>query len=209
MEQKKENTRMELEKKLEQKKDINIQENKTEITDMIKMVRYLCIVIVIMVCMHCFVVQKVVVNGSSMEKTLTNQDYLLVEKLSYQFGNPDRYDIIVFQPYEKNKNLHYVKRVIGLPGETIQIIDGTIYINDVLLNESYGNETIKNAGIANKPILLKENEYFVLGDNRNNSKDSRSLEVGMVKKKQITGKAFVCIWPFEHMSVLKHQKEKG
>lgn len=209
MEKKKESTIMELEKNVEREKKIAIQENKTEATNIMKMIRYFCMVIVIMVCLHCFIVQKVVVNGSSMEKTLSNQDCLLVEKLSYRFGNPDRYDIIVFQPYEKNKKLHYVKRIIGLPGETIQIIDGTIYINDVLLDEPYGTETMKNAGIAKEPVLLKENEYFVLGDNRNNSKDSRSLEVGIVMKKQITGKVFVCVWPFEHMSVLKHQKEKG
>ena len=99
-----------------------------------------------------------------------------------------------------------IKRIIGLPGETVQIDEnGNIYINGELLEENYGAETIQNPGRAANPITLGDDEYFVMGDNRNNSKDSRSEEVGNVKRSQIIGRAWLRIWPLNKFGLLKHQ----
>ena len=100
-----------------------------------------------------------------------------MDKLSYRFKDPERYDIIVF-PYQYKEETYYIKRIIGLPGETVQIIDGTIYINGSVLDENYGREKMVSSGLALDEIQLGEDEYFVLGDNRNASSDSREPDVG-------------------------------
>lgn len=154
-----------------------------------------------------FVGQRTEVDGSSMEPTLTNGDNLIVDKLSYRFRDPERFDIIVF-PYKHKAKTYYIKRIIGLPGETVQIDEqGNIYINGEILSESYGREIIKaeNIGLAAEPIVLGEDEYFVMGDNRNNSTDSRYPQVGNIKREDIIGRAWVRIWPFSSFGILKHQ----
>lgn len=148
-----------------------------------------------------YVAQRTYVNGSSMNDTLQDGDNLLVDKLSYRFTDPDRFDIIVF-PFQYGEDTYYIKRVIGLPGETVQIINGMVYINGELLEESYGKEVMKSAGIAVNPIVLGEDEYFVLGDNRNNSRDSRDPAVGVIQKDRIIGKAFIRIWPLNKFKLL-------
>ena len=151
-----------------------------------------------------FVVQRTVVSGDSMNPTLNTNDNVLVDKISYRFKDIERFDIIVFEvPYEKG--VYYIKRVIGLPGETVQIKDGYIYINGQLLEEHYGKEVIADGERAREPVLLGEDEYFVMGDNRNNSSDSRSPIVGNVKKSQIIGKAWLRIYPFDKIGILRHQ----
>lgn len=154
-----------------------------------------------------FVGQRTEVDGSSMEPTLTNGDNLIVDKLSYRFRDPQRFDIIVF-PYKHKEKTYYIKRIIGLPGETVQIDEkGDIYINGEILSESYGREIIKaeNIGLAAEPIVLGEDEYFVMGDNRNNSTDSRYPQVGNIKREDIIGRAWVRIWPFSSFGIPKHQ----
>ncbi|MCD8396870.1 MAG: signal peptidase I [Lachnospiraceae bacterium] len=152
-----------------------------------------------------FVGQRTVVDGRSMNDTLQDGDNLIVEKLSYRFGDPQRFDIIVFKPYEDSDEL-YIKRIIGLPGETVRIDeDGNIYIDGELLEENYGKETIENPGRASEEITLGEDEYFVLGDNRNNSTDSRTERVGNVSRDSIVGKAWLRIWPFSSFGFLTHQ----
>ena len=143
-----------------------------------------------------YVMQRTIVDGPSMENTLHDGESLLVEKISWHFGWIDRFDLIVFYPYGRNvENEYYVKRVIGLPGETVQIIGEEIYINGELLKEDYGKEPITNPGRAAEPITLGEDEYFVLGDNREVSLDSRYTQVGNVKRENIGGKAILRIWP--------------
>jgi len=169
---------------------------------------YLLVVLLITWLLITFVVQRTKVDGESMEPTLQNGDSLFVDKLTYRFSDPERYDIIVFPPYEDQKGVYYIKRIIGLPGETIQITeDGTIYIDGEVLNETYGKEVIapENIGTtAVEPLTLGDDEYFVMGDNRNNSLDSRSAIVGNVTRDQITGRAWIRIWPLESFGLLKH-----
>ncbi len=134
------------------------------------------------------------VDGSSMNNTLKNGDYLVIEKVSYYLHDPERYDIIVF-PFTDEVN--YIKRIIGLPGETVQIKDGKVFINgNELSDDVYGNELINDPGLAANPVSLGANEYFVLGDNRNSSIDSRKPVVGNIDGKKIDGKAVFRIYPF-------------
>ena len=154
-----------------------------------------------------FVGQRTEVEGASMENTLHNGDNLIVDKLSYRFHDPERFDIIVF-PFQFQDNTYYIKRIIGLPGETVQIMDdGSIYINGEKLEENYGMEVIKpeTIGQAAEPIELGDDEYFVMGDNRNNSSDSRTDMVGNIKRENIIGKAWLRIWPVSDFGVLQHQ----
>lgn len=151
-----------------------------------------------------FIGQRTYVSGSSMENTLHHGDNLIVDKLTYRFSKPKRYDIIVF-PFRYQEKTYYIKRIIGLPGETIQIQDGVIRIDGEVLQESYGREVMKNAGLAADMITLGEDEYFVLGDNRNDSTDSRDPSVGVIHKDEIIGRAWLRIWPLDKIGVLKHQ----
>lgn len=161
------------------------------------------VIAVTLLCVQ-YVGQRTYVNGDSMNATLEDGDNLMVDKLSYRFKDPERYDIIVF-PYQYQEKTYYIKRIIGMPGETVQIIDGMIYVDGEMLAETYGTEVMKYAGVAGEPITLGEDEYFVLGDNRNNSSDSRDPSVGNIKEDQIVGKAFIRIWPFNKFGILKHQ----
>lgn len=152
-----------------------------------------------------FIGQRMVVNGPSMENTLFNGESVIVDKLSYRFSNPQRFDVVVF-PYKFEENTDFIKRVIGLPGEKIRIDnEGNIYINGEILEEHYGKAVIIEPGRAEKEITLGEDEYFVLGDNRNNSTDSRDPFVGNIKKSEFIGKAFARIWPLNKMGFIKHQ----
>lgn len=135
-----------------------------------------------------------------MESTLSNGDQLIVEKVSYYFHEPERFDVITF-PYDDN--ISYIKRIIGLPGETVQIMDGTIFINGEILKEDYGNAVMEEDGLASDIIYLGEDEYFVLGDNRNASIDSRKPEVGNIKREDIQGKAWVRFYPFDKFEVIR------
>lgn len=153
-----------------------------------------------------FVGQRTEVEGASMEATLSEGDNLIVDKITYRFSDPKRFDIIVF-PFRYQENTYYIKRIIGLPGETVQIDDnGNIYIDGELLEESFGREVIRpeTVGIASEPVVLGEDEYFVMGDNRNNSTDSRTEIVGNIHRSEIIGRAWVRIWPLSKMGFLKH-----
>ncbi|WP_331487608.1 signal peptidase I [Anaerocolumna sp. AGMB13025] len=166
---------------------------------------YLVIVILSTFLIMHFIGQRTQVYGQSMENTLSNQDSLIVDKISYHFAKPHRFDIVVF-PVDDKKNIYYIKRIIGLPGETVQIIDGKIYINNKLLKEDYGKEVIAidREGLAAQPVMLGKGDYFVLGDNRNHSMDSRDPEVGNISKSSIIGKAWVRVWPLKKFGFLNH-----
>ena len=142
-----------------------------------------------------YVIQRTIVDGYSMENTLQDEDNLLVEKVSYHFTDPKRFDVIVFYPHGKENKDYYIKRVIGLPGETIQIIGDTISIDGKVLEEDFGKDPMTKSGIAQEPLKLGDDEFFVLGDNRAVSEDSRYPEVGPVSKDKIAGKAILRIYP--------------
>lgn len=151
-----------------------------------------------------FVAQRTDVNGTSMVPTLEDGDQLICDKISYRFHDPERFDIIIF-PYKYQKNTYFIKRVIGLPGETVRIdYDGSIYINGEILDEKYGLEKMTYPGIAEQEITLGNDEYFVLGDNRNVSEDSRYPDVGLIKREDIIGRAWLRIYPFSKFGLITH-----
>ena len=168
---------------------------------LIEVLFYIVLVFGVSFLLTTYVGQRTRVNGESMYPTLHDDDNLIVDKISYRFRDPKRYDIIVF-PYKYEEDTYYIKRIIGLPGETVQVIDGYMYINGKKLDEHYGAEVMEDPGIAAEPIKLGDDEYFVLGDNRNNSEDSRYGDIGNVRRKEIIGRAWVRIWPFERAGSL-------
>lgn len=178
---------------------------KDVIREIFSTVAYILVVLAATYLLVTFVGQRTGVSGSSMEPTLSDGDNLIVDKISYRFHEPQRFDIIVF-PFLYEKGTYYIKRVIGLPGETVYIDEnGVIYIDGEALEENYGRETILSAGRAAQPVQLGEDEYFVMGDNRNNSSDSRDQSVGNIKRDNIIGKAWVRIWPLSKFGKLRHR----
>ncbi|MBQ1608336.1 MAG: signal peptidase I [Lachnospiraceae bacterium] len=191
--------REEFAEELEEDRPLTKEELRHEI---ISTVVYLLVVFVLIFLFIHYVGQRTVVSGSSMENTLSNGDNLIIDKISYRFRDPERFEVVVF-PYKLDEKTFFIKRVIGLPGETVYIdAKGTIYINGEKLEESYGREVIANPGLASSEITLAEDEYFVLGDNRNNSEDSRFDDVGNIKRSDLIGRAWVRIYPFSEMGAV-------
>lgn len=172
-------------------------------------VAVICLVVYLI--LH-FVGQRTEVNGDSMDNTLADGQSLIMDKFSYHFHDPERFDIVIFpgpeemivEPgpidrllHRKSRSPYFIKRVIGLPGETIQIIDGKVHINGEELKEDvYGiTDYIDEPGIAAQPLTLGENEYFCMGDNRPVSYDSRYEAVGPVERSEFVGKVWIRIWP--------------
>ena len=133
------------------------------------------------------------ITGQSMTPELRSEDGVLMNRLSYDLGSPKRCDVVVFEREDKKPN---VKRVIGLPGETVQIKNGQIYIDDKPLEADKGLGQVSLAGLAENPVVLEEDEYFLLGDNRDSSEDSRFVKIGNVKRRQIRGKVWLRLIPF-------------
>lgn len=128
--------------------------------------------------------------GNSMEPVIYNGQEVLINRVAYNMSSPKRGDVIVFKP-NGNQNTHfYIKRVIGLPGETVQIAGGKVFINGEVLKSDVSDDT-KEAGIATNEIVLANDEYFVLGDNRDSSEDSRSANIGNIKVNMIEGQAWM------------------
>ena len=137
-----------------------------------------------------------------MEPSIETGQHLLMNKVTYKLKEPQRGDVIAFKKDGKEHSSIHVKRIIGLPGEKIQIKDGKVYINGKLYKEK-NFPNIINPGLAEQQITLGKNEYFVLGDNRNNSEDSRFSSIGMVKRKHIIGKTWMVLSPFEDIKFIK------
>lgn len=143
-------------------------------------------VLLIAFVMSRYVVERVKVHNHSMEHTLEEGDSVVIDKLSYRFRDPARYDVIVFK--QKGTGEDLIKRVIGLPFETVQIMDGDIYIDGEIIEDVKGLDAPEYAGLAERPVQLSVGEYFVIGDNRKESIDSRYDEVGMVTSTRIKGR---------------------
>lgn len=178
--------------------------NTGKLKEFMKTSCYLLVVIVITFLFIKYVCQRTDVIGSSMSPTLEDGDCLIVDKITYKFREPKRYEIIIF-PYRDDSGRYYVKRIIGIPGDTIQIKDGKVYVNEEELEESYLTELTDDAGRIAEPLTLKDGEYFVMGDNRNNSLDSR-FDIGIVSKEEITGKICLIMWPFDRAGIMKYDE---
>ena len=142
---------------------------------------------------------QILIVGQSMTPELNGGDVVLMDRLTYDFEEPKRFDVVVFEREDHKSN---VKRIIGLPGETVQIQSGYIYINGQYLDIDRDLNQVSLAGMAQNPIVLAEDEYFLLGDNRDSSEDSRFANVGNVKEEQILGKVWLRIYPLMHIRLI-------
>lgn len=142
------------------------------------------------------------VIGQSMAETLNGGDQILVNRFIYKVTDPKADDIIVFLPNGNEKSHYYVKRVIAVPGDTVQIKNGAVYVNGALFQEEADVAAIEEAGLASEEITLGDDEFFVLGDNRNNSEDSRYANIGNIKKEYIIGKAWFRVSPWDRLGFL-------
>ena len=150
------------------------------------------------VCFIAFVIiwyfgMRVSVIGDSMNPELSNGDITLINKVVYNMSTPKRGDVIAFKPNGNESSHYYIKRIVGLPGETIEIQDGKILINGKEIKERYQTTEIQDVGVLVEPMKLGNNEYFVMGDDRQNSEDSRNVDIGNVKRKDIEGKVWFVI----------------
>lgn len=149
-------------------------------------------------CLYAFGTQ-ISINGQSMTPLLNSGDVVLMNRLSYDLGKPNRMDVVVFEREDHKTN---VKRVVGIPGDTVQIRDGILYVNGKPFEGGEHLEQVSLAGLAEKPIELGEGEYFLLGDNRDSSEDSRFANVGNVKEEQILGKVWLRLFPLEDVRLI-------
>lgn len=154
-----------------------------------------------------FAVEKTEMIGVSMETTLSDGDEIIINKMAYRFHDPARFDVVVFKQSNKEHSYYNVKRIIGLPGETVMIKDNVIYIDGQPMEDDVIADPMNNAGLAADGITLEENEYFVLGDNRNNSEDSRFANVGNIISDEIIGKAWIKLKPFNLINQLNRKSE--
>jgi signal peptidase I len=163
------------------------------------------VALVISIVLYIFVMTPHEVIGNSMHPTYKNGEYLMANKVTYRIGEPQRGDVIIF---EYSETQDFIKRIIALPGDTIMLKDGQFYINDILLDESnYLNSTIYTKGgdflKEGESKVLKEGEYFVCGDNRSHSSDSRVF--GPVEENNIKGKAWIVYFPFSQFRTVQHE----
>ena len=147
--------------------------------------------------------QQVRAVGDSLKPVLSNGDTVLVNRIVYNAMRPRRGDIVVFKPKGNKSSHYYIKRIIGLPGETVEIVEDSIFIDGERLEEEYETSGIDDVGIVTEKMKLGNNEYFVLGDDRANSEDSRDADVGNVKRSYIYGKAWFVSSPRKHMGFVR------
>jgi len=171
-----------------------------------ELIKIVVISLVIIIPIRYFLIQPFYVKGASMEPNFYDHEYLIIDEISYRFKDPGRGDIVVFR-YPVNPQEYFIKRIVALPSEKVQIKDGQVYVYDdnytgldgTVLDEPYLGGGVKTYSLSDEIISLGEDEYFVLGDNRNSSKDSRSF--GPVNGSFIIGKVFLRGWPFNRINL--------
>ena len=136
--------------------------------------------------------------GQAMEPSVDSGDQVFVNRFLYLLTAPKAGDVVVFKPNGNENSHYYMRRVIGVPGDTVQIREGFIYINGELFETGIGNEEMDYAGVAQEELTLEKDEFFVLGDNRNASEDSRNADIGNVRRQDIYGLAWFIRYPFEN-----------
>ena len=181
-----------------EKKKVNIPIVKEVITWIVEILIVLAIAFVFV----CYIGLRTSVVGQSMSPTLENRQEILVNRFIYSITNPKPNDIVVFLPNGNEKSHYYVKRVIAVPGDKVQIKDGAVYVNGELFDEKAETAAILDAQLAAEEIELGEDEYFVLGDNRAVSMDSRIEAIGCVQEDQIVGKVAFRAWPLARMGIM-------
>lgn len=159
------------------------------------------VAVALVMILHNYIGQIVRVDGASMEPTLYTNERVIVGKINYNLGKTKRGDIVI--THFPDDYFNYVKRVIGLPGDKLSVKDGNLYINDVLVEEPYIKEKML---MDFDEIIIPENHYFVMGDNRNNSRDSRSNSVGILPKELLGGKVILIVWPFDKIEKLEQHQ---
>lgn len=173
-----------------------------------ELIKIVVISLVIIIPIRYFLIQPFYVKGASMEPNFFDHEYLIIDEISYRFNEPNRGDIVVFR-YPRNPQEYFIKRIIGLPGESVQIKDGNVFIynqtspDGLVLDEPYLEAGVKTHGLNEEKVILGENEFYVFGDNRNSSKDSRSF--GPVNRNFITGKVLLRGWPFDRIKLFETQ----
>lgn len=148
-----------------------------------------------------FICCKYTVDGQSMETTLKNEEQLIGEKISYLVTDPKKHDVVVVRPYANDKDNYYVKRVVGIPGDTIKIVHGRLFINEKEQKESFIKEPMWDT-TEYGPVTLGKDEYFVMGDNRNCSLDSRESDIGPIPKDRFVAKVFLRVWPLKKLDLI-------
>lgn len=146
-----------------------------------------------------FIFEPVRVDGASMMYTLEDGEYMIATKFDYLLGDPERFDIVICNYPNTTDGMYRVKRVIGMPGETLELVAGELYINGEHVEQNF--EMTENAAYYG-PFTVPEDHYFVIGDNRNNSKDSRSIMVGPLKRSEIKGHVRAVVFPFGRMRLM-------
>ena len=181
------------------KRDVNL----PLLKEIVSWVVEIAIVLMMAFVLVYFIGMRTSVVGQSMSETLENGDQILVNRFIYKIVGPKANDVIVFLPNGNEKSHYYVKRVVGVPGDTVQIKDGRVYVNGAEFTEKVDAAAIEDAGLAADPVTLGDDEYFVLGDNRNNSEDSRYANIGNIKREYIIGKAWFVISTGDRFGFIK------
>jgi len=184
-----------------------------------KGMHYITQIAVIMICVfffRTFLFGTITVKGSSMEPNFHHGDFVIVNKLAYHIGTPQKGDVVICRLDSGNRNENIIKRIIALPGDEVDMKlkeDGwdweyVLYINGEEQHENYISEIMQQSGTIEYPFEVKQNCYFVMGDNRNASTDSREASVGAIHKENIKGKVFLRLYPFENMGIIKNTEER-
>lgn len=178
-----------------------IQNNSELLKELWEYLRLILAVVIVMVLLQKFVIINAQIPSESMENTIMTGDRIFGNRLAYLNSDPQRFDIVIFK-YPDDESQYFIKRVIGLPGETVDVIDGKVYIDgsEKPLDDTFCKEI--PVGIADGHFEVPENCYFMLGDNRNHSKDSRLWKNPYVARDKIMGKAVFRYWPFTKISVI-------